>query len=158
MSLARHHARRNFDPTGLFVEEMTKAGIESGALREGEDAYHLDGPLSALAIPTTLHDSLMARLNRLHPGQDALVTRLPLGPEAMRIDSRHPSALSLDLSLGPNCNEKRLIYEYVTLAVRISPSAPLTLQRRPRRRVRLRSHAASLWLPTKKYRKQPHAK
>jgi hypothetical protein len=35
------------DGVPLFVEEMTKAVIESGALREGEDAYHLDGPLSA---------------------------------------------------------------------------------------------------------------
>jgi predicted ATPase len=52
------------DGVPLFVEEMTKAVIESGALREAEDAYHLDGPLSALAIPKTLHDSLMARLDR----------------------------------------------------------------------------------------------
>jgi len=55
------------DGVPLFVEEMTKAVIESGVLREGGDAYHLDGPLSALAIPTTLHDSLMARLDRLQP-------------------------------------------------------------------------------------------
>ena len=55
------------DGVPLFVEEMTKAVIESGVLRESEDAYCLDGPLSALAIPTTLHDSLMARLDRLQP-------------------------------------------------------------------------------------------
>jgi class 3 adenylate cyclase/predicted ATPase len=55
------------DGVPLFVEEMTKAVIESGVLREDVDAYHLDGPLSALAIPTTLHDSLMARLDRLQP-------------------------------------------------------------------------------------------
>jgi class 3 adenylate cyclase/predicted ATPase len=55
------------DGVPLFVEEMTKAVIESGMLREDVDAYHLDGPLSALAIPTTLHDSLMARLDRLQP-------------------------------------------------------------------------------------------
>jgi predicted ATPase len=55
------------DGVPLFVEEMTKAVIDSGTLREGIDAYHLDKPLSALAIPTTLHDSLMARLDRLQP-------------------------------------------------------------------------------------------
>ena len=55
------------DGVPLFVEEMTKAVIESGVLRETGDAYHLDRPLSALAIPTTLHDSLMARLDRLQP-------------------------------------------------------------------------------------------
>lgn len=55
------------DGVPLFIEEMTKAVIESGVLREGVDAFHLDGPMSALAIPTTLHDSLMARLDRLQP-------------------------------------------------------------------------------------------
>jgi predicted ATPase len=49
------------DGVPLFVEEMTKAVIESGVLREEADAHCLDGPLSALAIPTALHDSLMAR-------------------------------------------------------------------------------------------------
>ena len=38
------------DGVPLFVEEMTKAVIESGVLREDNDAYHLDGPLSALAM------------------------------------------------------------------------------------------------------------
>jgi predicted ATPase len=55
------------DGVPLFVEEMTKAVIESGLLRVDAEAYHLDRPLSALAIPTTLHDSLMARLDRLQP-------------------------------------------------------------------------------------------
>ena len=55
------------DGVPLFVEEMTKAVLESGALREDWDAFHLTGPLSALAIPNTLHDSLMARLDRLEP-------------------------------------------------------------------------------------------
>jgi class 3 adenylate cyclase/tetratricopeptide (TPR) repeat protein len=55
------------DGVPLFVEEMTKAVIESGILREDRDGYRLDEPLSALAIPTTLHDSLMARLDRLKP-------------------------------------------------------------------------------------------
>jgi class 3 adenylate cyclase/predicted ATPase len=55
------------DGVPLFVEEMTKAVLESGVLREGTDAFHLSGPLSTLAIPRTLHDSLMARLDRLEP-------------------------------------------------------------------------------------------
>jgi predicted ATPase/class 3 adenylate cyclase len=55
------------DGVPLFIEEMTKAVIESQMLREGVDTYYLDRPLSALAIPTTLHDSLMARLDRLQP-------------------------------------------------------------------------------------------
>jgi TOMM system kinase/cyclase fusion protein len=53
------------DGVPLFVEELTKTVLESGLLREREGAYELAGPLSLLAIPTTLHDSLMARLDRL---------------------------------------------------------------------------------------------
>jgi len=39
--------------------------LESGLLQEQENRYALTGPLPPLAIPTTLHDSLMARLDRL---------------------------------------------------------------------------------------------
>jgi class 3 adenylate cyclase/tetratricopeptide (TPR) repeat protein len=51
----------------LFTEELTKAVLESGLLRDTGDRYVLDGPLPPLAIPATLHDSLMARLDRLAP-------------------------------------------------------------------------------------------
>jgi predicted ATPase len=53
------------DGVPLFVEELTKSVLESGLLREDRDSYVLDGALPALAIPTTLHASLMARLDRL---------------------------------------------------------------------------------------------
>jgi len=53
------------DGVPLFVEELTKMVLESGLLQEREDRYELRGPLPPLAIPTTLHDSLMARLDRL---------------------------------------------------------------------------------------------
>src|SRR5262249_17759262 len=53
------------DGVPLFVEELTKMTLESGLLREQEDRYELTGPLPPLAIPATLHDSLMARLDRL---------------------------------------------------------------------------------------------
>jgi predicted ATPase len=53
------------DGVPLFVEELTKTVLESGLLREHEDHYELTGPLPALAIPTTLQASLMARLDRL---------------------------------------------------------------------------------------------
>jgi hypothetical protein len=49
----------------LFVEELTKTVLESGLLREGDGAFHLAGPLPPFAIPATLQDSLMARLDRL---------------------------------------------------------------------------------------------
>ena len=53
------------DGVPLFVEELTRMVLESGLLREGEERYELNGPLPPLAIPTTLHDSLMARLDHL---------------------------------------------------------------------------------------------
>ena len=53
------------DGVPLFVEELTKSVLESGLLREEVDRYVLDGALPPFAIPTTLHDSLMARLDRL---------------------------------------------------------------------------------------------
>ena len=44
---------------------MTKAVLESGILQEVNGQYELTGSVSAFAIPATLHDSLMARLDRL---------------------------------------------------------------------------------------------
>ena len=58
------------DGVPLFVEELTKMVLESGLLQEGEARYELTGPLPPLAIPTTLHDSLMARLDRLATVKD----------------------------------------------------------------------------------------
>jgi class 3 adenylate cyclase/tetratricopeptide (TPR) repeat protein len=51
----------------LFVEELTKTVLESGLLEDAGSRYALAGPLSSLAIPSTLQDSLMARLDRLGP-------------------------------------------------------------------------------------------
>jgi predicted ATPase len=53
------------DGVPLFVEELTKSILERGLLREENDRYVLDRPLQPLAIPATLHASLLARLDRL---------------------------------------------------------------------------------------------
>jgi len=53
------------DGVPLFVEEMTKAMLESGHLKAVDDHYELTGSLSTFAIPASLQDSLMARLDRL---------------------------------------------------------------------------------------------
>ena len=55
------------DGVPLFVEELTKAILESGLLREAGDRFELLGPVPPLAIPATLHGSLMARLDHLAP-------------------------------------------------------------------------------------------
>jgi len=53
------------DGVPLFVEELTKSVLESGLLREETDRYVLDRALTPFAIPTSLHASLLARLDRL---------------------------------------------------------------------------------------------
>jgi class 3 adenylate cyclase/tetratricopeptide (TPR) repeat protein len=53
------------DGVPLFVEELTKMLLESDVLHQEAERYTLTGPLSVVAIPTTLQDSLMARLDRL---------------------------------------------------------------------------------------------
>jgi predicted ATPase/class 3 adenylate cyclase len=53
------------DGVPLYAEELTKAMLGSGLLREETDRYDLTGPLSALAIPATLQESHAARLGRL---------------------------------------------------------------------------------------------
>jgi predicted ATPase len=53
------------DGVPLFVEELTKMVLESSLLQERDDHYELTGLLPPLAIPATLQDSLMARLDRL---------------------------------------------------------------------------------------------
>ena len=60
----RRPDRRETDGVPLFVEELTKTFLESG-LRAKPRHYELTGPLPPLAIPATLQDSLVARLDRL---------------------------------------------------------------------------------------------
>jgi len=53
------------DGVPLFVEELTKTVLETGLLQERDGHYVLTRPLPSMAIPTTLHASLVARLDRL---------------------------------------------------------------------------------------------
>jgi predicted ATPase len=53
------------DGVPLFIEELTKSVLESGLLRQERDRYVLDRALPPLAIPMSLHASLLARLDRL---------------------------------------------------------------------------------------------
>jgi class 3 adenylate cyclase len=69
------------DGVPLFVEELTKAVLESGLLRDAGNRYELTGPLPPLAIPSTLHDSLMARLDRHAPVKELAQIGAGLGRE-----------------------------------------------------------------------------
>jgi class 3 adenylate cyclase/tetratricopeptide (TPR) repeat protein/ABC-type transport system involved in cytochrome c biogenesis ATPase subunit len=69
------------DGNPLFVEELTKAVLEAGIVVEDAEGYRLDGPLPPLAIPGTLHDSLMARLDRLAPVKEICQIGAAIGRE-----------------------------------------------------------------------------
>lgn len=72
------------DGVPLFVEELTKSVLESGQLRLEEDRYTLQTPLRALAIPTSLRDSLAARLDRLAPVKEIAQIGACIGREFSR--------------------------------------------------------------------------
>jgi class 3 adenylate cyclase/pimeloyl-ACP methyl ester carboxylesterase len=69
------------DGVPLFIEELTKTVLESGLLADAGDHYKLSGPLPPLAIPATLQDSLMARLDRLAPVKEVAQVASVIGRE-----------------------------------------------------------------------------
>jgi class 3 adenylate cyclase/tetratricopeptide (TPR) repeat protein len=69
------------DGVPLFVEELTKAILGSNLLREQGDRYALSEPLACAAIPTTLQDSLVARLDRLGEAREVAQMGAAIGRE-----------------------------------------------------------------------------
>jgi tetratricopeptide (TPR) repeat protein len=69
------------DRVPLFVEELTKALLESGSLIETDDRYELAGPLPPNALPETLQDTLTARLSRLRHGKEVAQVGAAIGRE-----------------------------------------------------------------------------
>src|SRR5262249_29957711 len=78
------------DGNPLFVEELTKTVLEAGILVEDAEGYRLEGPLPPLAIPETLQDSLMARLDRPAP-----VREIAPNGSALRRGVSHPLVRAL---------------------------------------------------------------
>ena len=90
------------DGVPLFVEELTKAVLESGGRDNRVAAVLASSPLPALAIPATLHASLIARLDRLGPiakelGQIGAVIGREFGYELMEQVAQWPTG---ELRLG----------------------------------------------------------
>lgn len=81
------------DGVPLFVEELTKSVLESGQLAEHDGRLVLRGALDAAAIPATLQDSLMARLDRLRGAKD-------VAQIASAVGRRFPYALIAALAPG----------------------------------------------------------
>ena len=69
------------DGVPLFVEELTRSILESGDLREAGDRWEYAGRAGSLAIPLTLRDSLMARLDRFTPVKEIAQIGAAIGRE-----------------------------------------------------------------------------
>jgi class 3 adenylate cyclase/ABC-type transport system involved in cytochrome c biogenesis ATPase subunit len=69
------------DGVPLFVEELTKTVLESGMVVERGDAFERSSSLPALALPSTLRDSLIARLDRLGAVKDVAQIGACIGRE-----------------------------------------------------------------------------
>ncbi len=65
----------------LFVEEITRSVLASGALEERDGHYHLKDAGTPFIIPATLQDSLAARLDRLGPVKDVALAASIIGQE-----------------------------------------------------------------------------
>jgi predicted ATPase/class 3 adenylate cyclase len=69
------------DGVPLYVEELTKMLLTSDLLREDAEQYVLTGPLLSVAIPDTLQDSLMARLDQMNTAKEVAQLGSVLGRE-----------------------------------------------------------------------------
>jgi len=67
------------DGVPLFLEELTKAVVESSILTDTGDCSAVTGPVALLAIPTSLQASLLARLDRLAPTREVAQIAAALG-------------------------------------------------------------------------------
>ncbi|MFL5281576.1 MAG: AAA family ATPase [Rhodopila sp.] len=69
------------DGVPLFVEELTKAVLESGELKDTDDHYEYAGSGRSVTVPATLRDSLMARLDRFMPVREIAQIGAAIGRE-----------------------------------------------------------------------------
>jgi len=113
------------DGVPLFVEELTKAVLESGLIREADNRYGLAGPLPQLAIPATLHDSLLARLDRLASVKEVAQIGAAIGRDFSR-------ALLAAVANRPEAEVEvaldQLVASELVFRSRTSPEAPYTFK------------------------------
>ena len=69
------------DGVPLYVEEITKAILESGELKDAGDHYHYVGTTHSVTIPATLRDSLTARLDRSPAAKEIAQVGAAIGRE-----------------------------------------------------------------------------
>jgi class 3 adenylate cyclase/predicted ATPase len=135
------------DGIPLFVEEMTKAVLEAeseGAARRTVAAV----PSSALAVPASLHASLMARLDRLGPAKEVAQIGSAIGREfshalmasvARKSESELASALDRLLQAGLLFRQGMPpLASYLFKHALVQDAAYGTLLREPRRALHAR--------------------
>ena len=125
------------DGVPLFVEELTKVVLESGLVRDVGDRYTRSGPLPSFAIPSTLQDSLMARLDHLGPVKEIAQTSAAIGREFSYELLSEVSALE-ENRLRPALDQ---LVEAELVFRPFSPRRVLHLQARASAGCRLRQHA-----------------
>jgi class 3 adenylate cyclase/tetratricopeptide (TPR) repeat protein len=97
------HIEERTDGIPLFVEELTKSVLESDLILERDRHYDRADPLPELAIPSTLQDSLTARLDRLGPAKEVAQIAAVLGRDfsfSMLADLAEQEPDALERSLG----------------------------------------------------------
>ena len=137
------------DGIPLFVEEMTKAVLETGSEAAAAQAISM-APAPAITVPASLHASLMARLDRLGPAKEIAQVGAAIGREFSHrllaaVAGRPTDELNRALA---QLNESGLLLRqgvppdamYVFKHALVQDSAYSTLLRQPRRA--LHSHIA----------------
>ncbi len=94
------------DGIPLYLEEVTKAILESKALLPVNDHYELSGALPESVVPATVQDSLMARLDRTGDSKTVAQLAAVLGRE---FSERVLRAVSLMDDAALNAGLRRLI-------------------------------------------------
>jgi predicted ATPase len=135
------------DGIPLFVEEMTKAVLEAESEDEARRAAAMV-PSPALAIPATLHASLMARLDRLGPAKELAQIGAAMGREfsypLLATVMRKPeaelhTALNRLIEAGLLLRQGRAPYAtYLFKHALVRDAAYSTLLREPRRALHAR--------------------
>ncbi len=136
------------DGVPLFVEELTKTVLESGLLTQEANRFVLSGPLPPFAIPSTLQDSLMARLDRLEGTKEISQIGAAIGrefPQALLEAVSRLQGRDLDNALA-RLIESEIVYRrgappdatYVFKHALIQDTAYGTLLRGPRQQIHAR--------------------
>ncbi len=131
------------DGVPLFIEEFTRALLESGQLQETDHGYELTWPIDQLSIPLTLHESLMERLDKLSTGkivaqwgavlgrefaQNVLEEASPLDHETRRLGLKELLSAGLIYQQGP---EGEALFRFKHALVRdVAYQSILSRQRR----------------------------